>query len=85
MATGDVFRRLVSRVLARAFANVFDQATQPCHFVLSTRARIDNLAAMLRATTELDPEATIVPLDGRSAYDSASRATIMSKPQGVAP
>ena len=65
IATGDVFRRLVSRVLARAFANVFDEATRPHQFALRTRAGTDSLAAMLRAATELDPDATIVSLDGR--------------------
>ena len=40
---------------------------------------------MLRAATELDPEATIVSLDGRSAYDSVSRAAILGKLQDVAP
>ena len=40
---------------------------------------------MLRAATELDPETTLVSLDGRSAYDSVSRAAIMGKLKGVAP
>ena len=77
IATGDVFRRLVSRVLARAFAGVFDEATRPYQFALSTRAGTDSLAAMLQAATELDPEATVVSLDGRSAYDSVSRAAML--------
>ena len=85
IATGDVFRRLVSKVLARAFANVFDEDTRPYQFALSTRAGTDSLAAMLRAATELDPDATIVSLDGRSAYDSVSRAAIMGKLKEVAP
>ena len=85
IATGDVFRRLVSRVLARAFSNVFDEATRPYQFALSTRAGTDSLAAMLRAATELDPDATIVSLDGRRAYDSVSRAAIMGKLKEVAP
>ena len=85
IATGDVFRRLVSRALARAFAHVFDEATRPFQFALSTRAGTDSLAVMLRAATELDPEATIVSLDGRSAYDSVSRAAILGKLKDVAP
>ena len=85
IATDDVFRRLVSRVLARAFANVFNEATWPYQFALSTRAGTDSLAAMLRAATELDPDATIVSLDGRNAYDSVSRAAIMGKLKEVAP
>ena len=85
IATGDAFRRLVSRALARAFAGVFDEATRPYQFALSTRAGTDSLAAMLRAATELDPEATVVSLDGRSAYDSVSRAAMLGKFKQVAP
>ena len=42
-------------------------------------------AAMLRAATELDPEATVMSLDGRSAYDSVSRAAMLGKLKQVAP
>ena len=69
IATGDVFRRLVSRY----------------QYALSTRAGTDSLAALLRAATELDLEATTVSVDGRSAYDSVSRAAIMGKLKEVAP
>ena len=79
IATGYVFRRLVLRALAPAYAGVFDEATRPYQFALSTRAGTDSLAAMLRAATELDPEATVVSLDGRSAYDSVSRAAMLGK------
>ena len=40
---------------------------------------------MLRAAIELDPTATVVSLDGRSAYDSITRAAVLSKLQQVAP
>ena len=33
---------------------------------------------MLRAAVDLDADATIVSLDGRSAYDTISRAAFMS-------
>ena len=85
IATGDVFRRLVSRTLVQAFAHVFDEATRHFQFALSTRAGTDSLAAMLRAATELDPEATVVSLDRRGAYDSISRAAILGKLKQVAP
>ena len=54
MATGDVFRRLVSRVLARVFADVFGAAARPYQFALQTRAGTDCLASLLRAAVELD-------------------------------
>ena len=64
---------------------VFDEATRPYQFALSTRTGTDSLAAMLRAATELDPEATVVSLDGRSAYDSVSRAAMLGKLKHIAP
>ena len=33
---------------------------------------------MLRAAVELDPAATVVPLDGRSAYDPISRGAVQA-------
>ena len=85
IATGDVFRRLVSRALARAFSGELDEATRPFQFALQTRAGTDSLAAMLRAAVELDPRATVVSLDGRSAYDTISRATILAKLRDIVP
>ena len=85
IATGDVFRRLVSRALARAFSGELDSATRPFQFALQTRAGTDSLAAMLRAAVELDPQATVISLDGRSAYDTISRATIPAKLRGTVP
>lgn len=60
IATGDAFRRLTSRALARHFATTFDMATRPYQFALQTRAGTDALAALLRASTDLDPTATVV-------------------------
>ena len=85
IATGDVFRRLVSRALARAFSGELDEATRPFQFALQTRAGTDSLAAMLRAAVELDPRATVVSLDGRSAYDTISRAIILAKLRDTVP
>ena len=44
-ATADVFRRLVSRALARTWAEVFDQATRPYQFALQARTGTDAPAA----------------------------------------
>ena len=34
---------------------------------------------MLRTAVELHPQATVVPLDGRSAYDCISRAAVLTR------
>ena len=85
IATGDTFRRLVSRCLARQYADTFDEATRPYQFALQTRAGTDALSGMLRAAIDLDADATVVSLDGRSAYDTISRAAFLRKLREVAP
>ncbi|CAE7316914.1 unnamed protein product [Symbiodinium sp. KB8] len=66
IATGDMFRRLVSRSLAATWAPVFDQATRPYQFALRTRAGVGALTARLRATLENDAHATVVSVAGRA-------------------
>ena len=65
IATGGMFRRLVSRALAAAWAPVFAQATRPYQFALRTRAGVDALSPRLRATLGNDARATVVSLNGR--------------------
>jgi len=83
IATGDMFRRLVSKALAREWANKFDQATRPFQFALQARAGTDTLA--VRAALATRRGAVLVSLDGRSAYDSMSRAAFLGKLREVAP
>ena len=78
IATGDVFRRLVSDALAKGWADTFDHTTRPYQFALQTRAGADALAARARAALESQLDAVLVSLDGRSAYDSMSRASSAS-------
>ena len=85
IATGDVFRRLVSRALAKQWASIFDEATRPYQFALQARAGTDALAAHVRTALELSDETVLVSLDGRSAYDSMSRACFLAGLQETAP
>ena len=85
IATGDAFRRLVSRTLAKEWAATFDRATRPYQFALQARAGTDALATHVRAALALRPDAVLVSLDGRSAYDCMSRAAFLAKLHEVAP
>jgi len=85
IATGDVFRRLVSRALAKGWAATFDRATRPYQFALQTRAGTDALAAHVRVALDQDPNQVLVSLDGRSAYDSISRASFLTALKSAAP
>ena len=85
IATGDMFRRLVSKALAREWAEKFDHATRPFQFALQARAGTDALAAHVRAALATRRGAVLVSLGGRSAYDSMSRAAFLGKLREVAP
>ena len=80
-----MFRRFVSRALARAFSGELDASTRSFQFAPQTRAGTDSLAAMLRAAVELDPRETVVSSDVRSAYDTISRTTILAKLRDTVP
>ena len=67
-ATGKTLRRLVARALAKDFAEVFDAATRRYTSSRSRPGRALMLAALLRAITDTDAEATVLSLDGRSTY-----------------
>ena len=49
----------------------------PFQYALSTRAGTDCVGHMLRAATDLDPNATILSVDGIGAYDHVSRAAML--------
>ena len=59
--------RLVSRGLARMFAEFFDKATRPYQLVLQARVRAPTHFRACSAV-DLDFAATMVSLGGRSAY-----------------
>ena len=87
IATGDTFRRLVSRTLAKEWPGTFDRATRPYQFAQQARAGTDALAARVRAALAahvraalaLRPDTVLVSLDGRRAYDCMSRAAFLTK------
>ena len=85
IATGDCFRRLASRALAKGWADTFDEATRPYQFALQARAGADALAAHVRTALERRPDAVLVSLDGGSAYDSMSRAAFLAGLRSCAP
>ena len=53
-------------------------ATAPCQYALSTRAGCECVAHAVRALTDLDPEATILSIDGTSANDLISRRAMLT-------
>ena len=65
--------------------NVDSTSSHPAVSVRAADSCRYRLAAMLRAAVEVDPQATVISLDGRSAYDTISRATILAKLRDTVP
>ena len=78
IVAGDVIRGLVARTIAQQLGKVVESATAPFQYALSTRAGCECIAHALQSLTELDPEATVLSIDGISAYDLISRKAMLS-------
>ena len=74
---GDFLRRIVARTLAQQLSPEFENACAPFQFALSTRAGTESVAHALQASTALDPNLTVLSIDGISAFDSISRASML--------
>ena len=74
IVASDVFGRLVARTMAQQLGPAIERATSPFEYALSTRAGTECIAHAIQALTDLDPTATVVSIDGISAFDVVSRA-----------
>ena len=79
MATMTTFRRLVAKTLARQFSKVVEATCSPFQLALSTRAGVDCVGHAVRAATNMDPEMTVLSIDGVGAYDRVYRSAMLSK------
>ena len=77
LVVGDVFRRLVGRVLAQHFAPRLQEACLPFQYGLSTRSGTEAVSRLLRAAAEADPRATILSVDAVGAFDHVSRQAML--------
>ena len=70
-------------VQRRDFQRPGQAATAPFQFALFTRAGCECVAHALQGLTETDPEATVLSIDGISAFDLVSRAAMLRGVSGV--
>ena len=77
IVVGDVIRRLVSRTMAQQMSAAVESATIPFQYALSTRAGCECIAHALQGLTDVDPNTTIISIDGISAFDQISRAAML--------
>ena len=77
IVVGDIVRRLVSRTMAQQLSKVVERCTAPYQYAMSTKAGTECIAHALQMLTELDPQATVVSIDGVGAYDTISRKAML--------
>ena len=77
IVAGDILCRIVGRTIAQQISAAVGSATAPFQYAMSTRAGTECVAHALQALTELDPRATVVSIDGVSAFDLISRRSML--------
>ena len=79
ICAGDTLRRLVAKTLARQKQQALREAVAPANFGLADRSGTDSLVHMVRTLTELDPQCTLLSIDGVGAYDHVSRTQMLQQ------
>ena len=77
IVAGDIVRRLVARTMSQQLMESVQAATAPFQYAMSTRSGCECIAHALQGLTELDPRATVMSIDGISAYDLISRRAML--------
>ena len=72
IVAGDVIRRLVARTMSKQLMEAVQSATSPFQYAMATKAGCECISHVLQGLTELNPNATILSVDGMSAYDTIS-------------
>ena len=63
--------------MAKQISKKVEKATAPFQYALSTKAGCECVAHILQSLTDVDPEATVISIDGVGACDLISRNTMM--------
>ena len=77
IVAGEVIRRFTAKTNAQQLESAVNVGTAPFQYALSTRAGCECIAHALQVLTELDPDSTIMSIDGISAYDTMSRKAML--------
>ena len=73
IVAGDVIRRVIARTMAWQLGKAVEACTAPFQYAFSTKAGCECILHTLQALCELSPEATVISVDGTSAFDLVSR------------
>ena len=63
--------------MAQQLAPQVESATAPFQYALSTRVGSECVAHVIQGLSELNPDSTVMSIDGISAYDQISRAAML--------
>ena len=74
---------LVARTIAQQINPAGEQATEPFQHALTTRAGVECVAHVVQTLTDLDPQATVLSVDGVGAFDLISRAAMLEGLLGI--
>ena len=77
IVVGNLFRRQVSRSLAKQFAQQVEDVTAPFQCASKTRAGCECVAHIFQSFNEVEPSTTVILVDG-GAFDLVSRAAMVS-------
>ena len=84
IVSGDIVRRLVARTMSQQLMDSVQRATAPYQYAMSSKSGCECIAHALQGLTELDPRATVMSIDGISAYDLISRRAMLQALDDVA-
>ena len=76
IVAGDVVRRLVARTMSQQLMDAVQKATTPFQCAMATRAGCECIAHVLQGLTEMNPRATILSVDGMSAFVTSRKAML---------
>ena len=79
IVAGDTARRLVARTMSQQMMEKVQAATAPFQYAMVTKSGCECIAHALQGLTEIDPRATVMLIDGISAFDliEAGHAPVM--------
>ena len=78
IVVGDIVRRLVAKTFAQELSHHIEAATSPFQHALTTRSGCECIAHAVQALTDVNPEATVLSVDGIGAFDLISRASMLT-------
>ena len=79
IVAGDIVRRLVARTVSQQMMEKLQAATAPFQHAMATKSGCECIAHALQGLTEMDPRATVMSIDGISAFDLISRKATLQE------